>query len=86
MFAILKFLQSLTFGGLGEPTMCSLTTEKRCFRWITHPGTFPNNHRKPVCPELDEFLHRSRIFEMKRFGIFSNECLMNYQVQPSSYF
>ena len=56
------------------------------FRWITHPEILPDNHRKPMCPELNEFLHRSRIFEMKRFKIFSNECLMNYQIYPSSYF
>jgi hypothetical protein len=27
IFAILKGLQSATFGGLGEPPLCSLTTE-----------------------------------------------------------
>ena len=33
-----------------------------------------------------KFLHRSRFFELKRFEIFSNEHLMNYQDKSNSYF
>jgi hypothetical protein len=30
-FEILKSKETLTFGGLGEPEKCSLTTERRAF-------------------------------------------------------
>jgi hypothetical protein len=61
-------------------------SENSDFRWLTHPEAFQLTTESLSYPELNEFLHRSGIFDMKRFGIFSNECLMNYQIQPNSYF